>query len=43
MSPPPGTPKVNRTSTDATPFLYDGRDGVMTDTNGLYYMRSSSH
>jgi RHS repeat-associated protein len=23
-----------------TPFLYNGRDGVMTDTNGLYYMRA---
>ncbi|RDV80905.1 RHS repeat domain-containing protein, partial [Ammonifex thiophilus] len=23
-----------------TPFLYDGRDGVMTDPNGLYYMRA---
>ena len=26
--------------TSTTPFLYDGRDGVMTDTNGLYYMRA---
>jgi RHS repeat-associated protein len=24
----------------ATPFLYNGRDGVMTDANGLYYMRA---
>ena len=24
----------------ATPFLYNGRDGVMTDINGLYYMRA---
>ncbi|MGN2272065.1 RHS repeat-associated core domain-containing protein [Priestia megaterium] len=23
-----------------TPFLYNGRDGVMTDNNGLYYMRA---
>ncbi len=23
-----------------TPFLYNGRDGVMTDDNGLYYMRA---
>ncbi|RKQ84579.1 RHS repeat-associated core domain-containing protein [Brockia lithotrophica] len=23
-----------------TPFLYNGRDGVMTDPNGLYYMRA---
>ncbi|MDM5281759.1 RHS repeat-associated core domain-containing protein [Paenibacillus silvae] len=22
------------------PFAYNGRDGVMTDTNGLYYMRA---
>ncbi|GAC44187.1 Rhs family protein, partial [Paenibacillus popilliae ATCC 14706] len=22
------------------PFLYNGRDGVMTDPNGLYYMRA---
>lgn len=26
-------------STDQ-PFLYNGRDGVMTDSNGLYYMRA---
>ncbi len=24
----------------ATPFLYNGRDGVMTDDSGLYYMRA---
>jgi RHS repeat-associated protein len=24
----------------ATPFLYNGRDGVMTDASGLYYMRA---
>ena len=23
-----------------TPFLYNGRDGVMTEDNGLYYMRA---
>ncbi len=23
-----------------TPFMYNGRDGVMTDSNGLYYMRA---
>jgi RHS repeat-associated protein len=23
-----------------TPFLYNGRDGVITDANGLYYMRA---
>jgi len=23
-----------------TPFLFNGRDGVVTDTNGLYYMRA---
>ena len=23
-----------------TPFLYNGRDGVMSDVNGLYYMRA---
>jgi len=28
------------TGTTATPFLYNGRDGVMTDDNGLYYMRA---
>jgi RHS repeat-associated protein len=26
--------------TPSTSFLYNGRDGVMTDTNGLYYMRA---
>ncbi|MCG9968493.1 DUF6531 domain-containing protein [Pelotomaculum terephthalicicum JT] len=24
----------------STPFLYNGRDGVITDANGLYYMRA---
>ena len=31
---------VGRTGTTATPFLYNGRDGVMNDKNGLYYMRA---
>jgi RHS repeat-associated protein len=31
---------VNRTGTDATPFLYCGQYGVMTDTDGLYYMQA---
>lgn len=31
---------VQRTGTTDTPFLYNGRFGVMTDDNGLYYMRS---
>ncbi|MEW6536953.1 MAG: RHS repeat-associated core domain-containing protein, partial [Candidatus Auribacterota bacterium] len=31
---------VHRTGTTSTPFLYNGRDGVMTDENGLYYMRA---
>ena len=31
---------IQRTGTTDTPFLYDGRDGVMTDSNGLYYMRA---
>jgi RHS repeat-associated protein len=26
--------------TNTTPFLFNGRDGVMTDTTGLYYMRA---
>ncbi len=29
-----------RTGTTATPFMYNGRDGVMTDENGLVYMRA---
>lgn len=28
------------TGTTQTPFLYNGRDGVMTDKSGLYYMRA---
>ncbi len=31
---------LDHTGTTATPFLYNGRDGVMTDLNGLYYMRA---
>jgi RHS repeat-associated protein len=29
-----------RTGSTDTPFLYNGRYGVMTDANGLYYMRA---
>ena len=31
---------INRTGETNTPFLYNGRDGVMTEENGLYYMRA---
>lgn len=31
---------TNHSGTTQTPFLYNGRDGVMTDANGLYYMRA---
>ena len=31
---------VSRTGTTDTPFLFNGREGVMTDNNGLYYMRA---
>ncbi|WP_425622172.1 RHS repeat-associated core domain-containing protein [Desulforudis sp. Tu-874] len=31
---------VGHEGTSGTPFLYNGRDGVMTDANGLYYMRA---
>ena len=31
---------IERTSETDTVFLYDGRDGVVTDTNGLLYMRA---
>ncbi|MGC7882165.1 RHS repeat-associated core domain-containing protein [Desulforudis sp. 1031] len=31
---------VNHTGGTDIPFLYNGRDGVMTDANGLYYMRA---
>ena len=30
----------NRSGITRHPFLYNGRDGVMTDANGLYYMRA---
>ena len=29
-----------RAGTNDTPFLYNGRYGVMTDANGLLYMRA---
>ena len=28
------------TGSSNTPFMYNGRDGVLTDANGLYYMRA---
>jgi len=31
---------VNHEGSSDTPFLYNGRDGVMTDASGLYYMRA---
>ena len=31
---------ISRTGTTATIFGYNGRDGVVTDTNGLIYMRA---
>jgi RHS repeat-associated protein len=31
---------TSSTGTTANPFRYNGRDGVMTDPNGLYYMRA---
>ncbi len=31
---------VGRTGETVTPFLYNGREGVMTDSIGLYYMRA---
>lgn len=31
---------VNHVGTTSTPFEFNGRDGVMTDSNGLYYMRA---
>lgn len=30
----------SHTGSSTTPFLYNGRDGVMTDLNGLYYLRT---
>ncbi len=32
--------KLTEGSSSVTPFLYNGRDGVITDENGLYYMRA---
>jgi len=31
---------LTHTGTIDTPFLYNGRDGVMIESNGLYYMRA---
>jgi hypothetical protein len=31
---------LTHTGTNTTPFLYNGRDSVMTDSNGLYYHES---
>lgn len=31
---------VYRSGNTSTPFQYDGRDGVITDDNGLHYMRA---
>lgn len=31
---------ISRTGTTSTQFMYNGRDGVMTDQNGLLYMRA---
>jgi RHS repeat-associated protein len=31
---------VNHEGSSDTPFLYNGRDGVMSDASGLYYMRA---
>ena len=31
---------VSRTGTSVVIFLYNGRDGVVTDSNGLIYMRA---
>jgi RHS repeat-associated protein len=35
-----GLANRNGVQTVQTPFLYNGRDGVVTDGNGLYYMRA---
>ena len=32
--------KVQQWGASTQPFAYNGRDGVMTDNNGLYYMRA---
>lgn len=31
---------ISRTGTDKVPFCYNGRDGVVTDDNGLIYMKA---
>ncbi|MCY9748042.1 pre-toxin TG domain-containing protein, partial [Paenibacillus larvae] len=31
---------LRKTGDTKQPFLYNGRDGVVTDDNGLYYMRA---
>lgn len=31
---------ISRTGNTDTVFMYNGRDGVVTDTNGLIYMRA---
>jgi RHS repeat-associated protein len=31
---------LSHTGSSTSPFLYNGRDGVMAESNGLYYMRS---
>jgi RHS repeat-associated protein len=31
---------TSHTGTSTTPFLYNGRDGVVTDSDGLYYMKA---
>jgi RHS repeat-associated protein len=31
---------VSRTGTNTQPFQYNGRDGVMSDASGLYYLRA---
>jgi RHS repeat-associated protein len=31
---------VSHTGSTSTPFMFNGQDGVMTDNNGLYYMRA---
>lgn len=31
---------VSQTGATKTPFLYNGQDGVITDNNGLYFMRA---
>lgn len=31
---------LTHTGSSDTPFLYNGRDGILTEVNGLYYMRA---